>query len=264
MKQRITDAANAGYVGNMGQWLTGVNQWVNSIGKMVTGKIVTTKMLTIMLFIGLWVSNVSPSQASGVYDFPATVDDSAWVFDEADILSRLTEMNLSQSLDSLSKKTGNEVRLVTIHRLDYGETIESFTNELFTTWFPSPDTQANQVVLALDNVTNNAAIRTGDGIKTLMADDIAASVAQETLMVPIRDGDKYNQAFSDVRDRLVTVLSGEPDPGPPVVEDNIRTEGTFASPEETKESNATFWVITLLILATIIPMATYYFYQMQG
>jgi uncharacterized protein len=229
-----------------------------------TWQLMTILWLTIMVTLGTMGGAIAPAQATGVYDLPPRADDSTWVVDEADILSRLTEMNLSQALDSLAKKTGNQVHLVTIHRLDYGETIDSFTDELFATWFPNPEQRANQVVLALDNVTNNAAIRTGEGIKTVMSDDIAESVAQETLMVPIRDGDKYNQAFSDVRDRLVTVLSGEPDPGPPVVEVNVQTEGTFATPEETKESNATFWVVTLLILATVIPMATYYLYQMQG
>ena len=55
------------------------------------------------------------------------------------------------------------------------------------------------------------------------------------------------------------MLTGNPDPGPPQLKE-IQVEGTFATPEETKESNATVWVIGLLAAATIIPMATYYFY----
>ena len=60
-----------------------------------------------------------------------------------------------------------------------------------------------------------------------MSDEIAKSVAQETMQVPLQKGDRYNQAFLDVGDRLVAVLSGEPDPGPPVIVDNVKTEGTF-------------------------------------
>jgi uncharacterized protein len=44
------------------------------------------------------------------------------------------------------------------------------------------------------------------------------------------------------------------------VKDNIQVEGTFATPEETKESNAIPWVIGLLLAATVIPMVTYYWY----
>jgi uncharacterized protein len=203
----------------------------------------------------------APAAATGVYEMPTAIDSSTWVIDEADILSRLTESNLSQSLNSLAKKTGNEVRLVTIHRLDYGETVESFTNQLFERWFPSAEEQANQTLLVLDNVTNSAAIQTGAELKSVLLDEIAESVAQETLMAPIRQGNKYNQAFADASDRLVAVLSGQPDPGPPIIEVAVQTEGTFATPEETKGSNATAWVVGLLLAATVIPMATYYFYQ---
>jgi uncharacterized protein len=116
------------------------------------------------------------------------------------------------------------------------------------------------VLLVIDNQTNNTGIRTGEKVKELLPDDVAQSVAQETVLVPLKEGNKYNQAFLAASDRLVAVLSGRPDPGPPQVQDNVQVEGTFATPEETKSSNATFWVITFLIVATIVPMATYYFY----
>ena len=153
--------------------------------------------------------------------------------DKAEVLSRLNEGKLSNTLDDLAKKTGKEVRMVTIHRLDYGETTESFTNALFEKWFPTAETQANQILLVLDTVTNTTAIRTGESVKSVLADDIAKSVASETVTAPIRDGNKYNQAFSDASDRLVAVLSGNPDPGPPVVEETIQVASTFKKAEET-------------------------------
>ncbi|MDX2215096.1 MAG: TPM domain-containing protein [Oculatellaceae cyanobacterium bins.114] len=236
----------------MASFLTSLSQ--------LQAKLQVLSVVLIGLLLPLYLS-VAPAHATGVYDFPLKPATGDWVIDEADILSRLTEGTVSGTLDNLAKQTGNEVRLVTIHRLDYGETIESFTNQLFEKWFPSSDEQANQTLLVLDNVTNTTAIRTGDTVKTIMPDEIAHSVAQETLLAPLRKGNKYNQAFTDAGDRLVAVLSGQPDPGPPVIVANIQTEGTFATPEETKESNATVWVIGLLLAATVIPMATYYLYQ---
>jgi len=112
-------------------------------------------------------------------------------------------------------------------------------------------------------VTNTAAIHSGSAVKAVLTDDIAKSIAQETLLVPLRQGNKYNQAFADASDRLFAVISGQTDPGPPVYEETIQTEGTFATPEETEESNATVWVIGLLLAATVIPMATYYLYQVS-
>jgi uncharacterized protein len=125
--------------------------------------------------------------------------------------------------------------------LDYGETIESFTNKLFDLWFPTPEASANQTVLVLDNLTNNVALRAGETVKTKLSDDVAQSVTQETVLIPLKEGNKYNQALLGASDRLAAVLSGRPDPGPPTLTDNVQVEGTFATPEETKESNATVW-----------------------
>lgn len=216
-------------------------------------------LLLIILASGLIAA---PAKAIGVYQMPKiSAGEPTWVLDKAEVLSRFNEGKLSNSLDDLAKKTGKEVRMVTIHRLDYGETAESFTNALFEKWFPTAEAQANQILLVLDTVTNTTAIRTGENVKSTLADDIAKSVASETVTVPIRDGNKYNQAFSDASDRLVAVLSGQPDPGPPVVEENVQVASTFKKAEETDTKNSTVWVVVILIIATVVPMATYFFYQ---
>lgn len=223
----------------------------------------TTLRRLILLGVCLFMTTqvwITPAYATGIYDFPPNPAVGDWVIDEADILSRLTEGKLSGSLGDLAKSTGNEVRFVTMHRLDYGETVQSFTDQLFEKWFQTPEAQAKQTLMVLDNVTNTVGIRTGATVKSLLSDEAATSVAQETTLAPLRTGNKYNQAFSDASDRLVAILSGQPDPGPPVIVANVQTEGTFATPEDTKESNATVWVIGLLLAATVIPMATYYIY----
>lgn len=205
----------------------------------------------------------SPALATGVYEIPSlsSLDADSRILDQSEVLSRLSEGEINTKLDTLAKNTGKEVRFVTIHRLDYGETIATFTQELFGKWFPTPADQANQILLALDTVTNTTAIATGSEVETLMSKDIADSVAQETIIIPIQNGNKYNQAFLDASDRLVAVLSGEPDPGVTVVAETIKAESTFKSAEETDTKSSTIWVIALLIAATIIPMATYFFYQ---
>lgn len=186
---------------------------------------------------------------------------STWVVDEADVISRINEGTISTAFENLAKQTGNEVRIVTVRRLDYGETPESFTKELFEKWFPTKEAQANQTILMIDTLTNGTAMSAGDKVKTLLPDEIAKSVANETVLTPLRKGNKYNQAFLDASDRLSKVLSGEPDPGPPQIVENVQVEGTFKKAEETDKGNATAWVIGLLIAATVIPMATYYIYQ---
>ena len=205
---------------------------------------------------------VLPALATGVYEMPVlSAGDRTWVFDKGDVLSRSSESNISSELDNLEKQTGKEVRFVTIHRLDYGETTATFTDQLFEQWFPTKEDQTNQILLVLDTVTNSAAIRTGEGVKSLLTDEIAQSVAGETVQVPLREGKKYNEAFAGASTRIATVLSGEPDPGAPKVVDNIQVEGTFKKAEETDQGNATVVVVVLLVLATVIPMVTYFWYQ---
>lgn len=210
--------------------------------------------LILMSFV--WVA---PAYATSLYEVPAASSDTH-IVDLADIISRINEGKLNTTLSELEEKTGQIVRYVTIRRLDYDETIDSFTEKLFKQWFPTPEAGNNQTLIVIDSLTNNSAIATGDKVKELMPDAIAQSVSQETIQVPLRQGNRYNQAFLDASDRLVAVLSGAADPGAPEVIDNVQVEGTFATPEQTKQSNAIPWVIGLLLAATVIPMATYYWY----
>lgn len=205
----------------------------------------------------------APASATSIYEIPELSSDT-WVIDKADILSRSSEGKISSEFSNLAKATGYEVRFVSIHRLDYDETAQTFADKLFERWFPTPEEQAKQVLLVIDNVTNNTGIRTGAQVKQVMSDAIANSVAQESVLIPLKEGNKYNQAILGASDRLVAVLSGQADPGPPELKSDVMVEGTFATPEKTKSSNATVWVIGFLIVATIVPMATYYFYQWMG
>ena len=219
--------------------------------------------LSILLLLFVTQLIALPASATSLYEIP-DLPENTWVLDTAEILSRTTEGKLSTAFSDLAAQSGLETRVVTIHRLDYEETIEGFTDKLFKRWFPTDAAQANQTLLVIDNLTNNTGIRTGEKVKQLMPDAIATSVAQESVLIPLKEGNKYNQAFLGAGDRLVAVLLGQADPGPPEVKDTVMVEGTFATPEKTKESNATIWVIGFLAAATIIPMATYYFYQYMG
>ncbi len=206
---------------------------------------------------------VNPAAATSLYEMPE-FDGDTWIVDKAEIISRSNEGKLSTEFADLAKDTGYEVRVVSIHRLDYEETAQGFTDKLFQRWFPTPEAQANQVLLVIDNVTNNTGIRTGEQVKQVMPDAIAVSVANESVLIPLKEGNKYNQAIVGASDRLVAVLSGKDDPGAPELKSDVMVEGTFATPEKTKSSNATVWVVGFLVAATVIPMATYYFYQYMG
>jgi uncharacterized protein len=214
-------------------------------------------LLSLILALGL---AIAPANATGVYDLPTlSAGSSTWVIDLADVISKSNESKLNGDLKQLAKTTGNEVRMVTIRRLDFDETIDSFADKLFASWYSTPEERANQTLLVIDTLTNSTAIRAGEAVKSLLTDAIAESVVSETVAFPMRDGGKYNQAFLGAGDRLAAVLSGQTDPGPPSAK-AVNIEGTFASAEETNDRSATIWVIVLLVLATAIPMVTYFWY----
>uniref|UniRef100_UPI002E2E8A64 Green fluorescent protein,Tll0404 protein n=1 Tax=Thermosynechococcus vestitus TaxID=146786 RepID=UPI002E2E8A64 len=162
--------------------------------------------------------------------FPGTA---TGVIDEGNVLSAVTQGSVGRSLQDLSEATGINVHVVTLHRLDYGETPQSFVDDLFSQWFPDPESQANQVIIALDTVTNGTAIHYGDAVAERLNPETAESIVQETMRVPLREGN-YNQAVLDTVDRLGKVLKGEPDPGPPVVREVV-VEKTYKSKEETDD-----------------------------
>lgn len=221
-------------------------------------------VLSLFLVLGL---AASPAAAVAVFQMPTVAaGESTWVIDEANIISRINENKISGRLGNLAAATGNEVRLVTIHHLDYGDTVQTFTDKLFERWYPTLEAQVNQTLLVLDEVTKTVGIRVGEQSATLLSDDIATSVAQETVLYPLLEGDKYNQSFLAASDRLGAVLGGQADPGPPNFDDSFASESTFASAEETAENrgNSTVLLVVLLVLATVIPMATYFWYAGFG
>ncbi|MGK7957333.1 MAG: YgcG family protein [Crocosphaera sp.] len=201
----------------------------------------------------------TPAMATGIYDLPVLSSGSdTWVLDQADAISFTNENRLNGQLSKLAQQTGTEVRLIAVRRLDYGVTMEGLADDIFAKWYPSPEEQAQQVILVVDTFTNKTALRQGDETQSLLTDDIATSVVKETVAIPLRSA-KYNEAFLEAGDRLVAVLSGNPDPGPPQVQ-SLNIESTFTSAEDTDDTSATIWVVVLMVLATVIPMATYFWY----
>jgi uncharacterized protein len=225
------------------------------------------QILLLSLVIGLALGSFAlPARATAVYEVPAvSAGVPTWIVDKAEILSLATKGQVKGTLEQLAKQTGKEVRFVTIHRLDYGDTIQIFTDKVFKKWFPTPEDQANQTLIVLDNVTNTIGIQTGTEVKPLLTDAIATSILTETMAIPLQNGNKYNQAFGDGADRLNALLSGQADPGPPKVIIIPEAGRTYLKAEETDANRTNFLIIVigLLIAATVIPMATWWWYQNQ-
>ncbi len=212
------------------------------------------------LLVGLQLVMAVPVlAATSVFDVPnITADPNNWVADEAEVLSSFAERTINKTLSDVAQQTGNEIRMVAVRGLNYGVTPQDFADQLFEEWFPA-EFQGNQALLLLDVKTKDAAIRVGQQTKDVIPNELAQSLALESLLIPVRQGN-YNQAFQDTATRIETVLSGKADPGPPVIEIAQLPERNYKTSGETNDYNAAIIVVVLLVVATIVPMVTYFMY----
>jgi uncharacterized protein len=222
--------------------------------------------LICVVVVTAWQICLLPAAATALYEIP-TISRGVptWSIDKAGVLSVSTKAKVNSSLEKLAATTGKEVRFLTIHRFDYGDNAQTFTAKIFQKWFPTAEEQNNQMLIVLDDLTNTTGVMTGASVKEVLSDEVANSIANETMLVPLRSGNKYNQSFSDAVDRVTAVLSGQPDPGPPVIKEEAVAGSTYLTAEETEANRFSFTtvVIVLLIAATVIPMATWWWYQNQ-
>jgi uncharacterized protein len=224
-------------------------------------KLLVSLILSCCLALGV---SLSSAAAIGVYDLPILSPGvPTYIVDPVSAISAANEGKLNKDLKNLAESTGQEVRMVVVRRLDYGQKINNLADDIWREWYPNPEDKANQTIIVLDTLTNKTAIRVGEAAQPLLTEAIANSILTETMAVPLKDGGKYNQALLDASRRVTAVLSGEADPGPPEVA-AINIEGTFTTAEETDDKGATIWVVVLLVLATVIPMVTYFWYAGFG
>jgi uncharacterized protein len=213
-----------------------------------------------------WQIWLLPAAATALYEIP-TISQGVptWSIDKAGVLSVATKAKINGAMEKLAADTGKEIRFVTIHRFDYGDNAQTFTAKIFQKWFPTAEEQKNQMLILLDDLTNTTGVVTGAVVKEVMSDTIATSIVNETMLVPLRTGNKYNQSFSDAVDRVSAVITGQPDPGPPVIKEEAVVGSTYLTAEETNANRFSFTtiVIVLLIAATVLPMATWWWYQNQ-
>ena len=180
------------------------------------------------------------------------------VIDEADVLSRASRGELESKLRSFEDQRV-DARLITLRRLDYGISLNSFGEELLETW-NSPT--GNPLLLMLIETQNKrSAVVADEKLEEQLPSSLLTSTARTTMTVPLREGDRYRQASVDGLTRLSTVLSGAEDPGPPQEIERVTLPTNIPTRAETEESDATKWVIILLVLGTIIPMATWWVFS---
>ena len=180
------------------------------------------------------------------------------VIDDADVFSRANRGELATRLKEFEQDR-LDARLITLRRLDYGYTLNSFGAELLEQWTETGE--APLMLFLIESQGKRAAIVADTSLQSRLPEDLLKSTARTTMAIPLREGDRYRQASIDGLGRILVVLNGGEDPGPP--EEMVRTAlpTNIPTQEETQSSNATTWIIVLMVLGTIIPMATWWVFS---
>ncbi|MFZ9147540.1 MAG: photosystem II repair protein Psb32 [Vulcanococcus sp.] len=196
--------------------------------------------------------------ATGAQNFPEQLPAAA-VLDEADLLSRAANAEVTARLESLSDERV-DARLITLRRLDYGTSLETLGQNLLERW--QNEANADRLLLLLiESQNNSAAVVAGSGLQQELSANLLSSTAISTMGLPLREGARYRQASLDALSRLEVVLNGQDDPGPPQLLERMPVETNIPTKEETASSNALLWVVVLLVVGTLVPMITWWVFS---
>ena len=179
--------------------------------------------------------------------------------DGADVLSRAAVGDLSSQLQAFGPEHV-DAHLITVARLDYGLSLPELAQQVVDRWVES-GSEDNQLLFVLDSKTAAAAVAVSPGLQGELNSDLLRSTARATMAPLLRDGARYRQASLDGMDRLLTVLQGGDDPGEPLTAEVISPASNVPTKEETSASNAFTWVVVLLVVGTIVPMLTWWFFS---
>ena len=193
-------------------------------------------------------------------DLPAQPPEEA-VLDSADVLSRAGKNEIETRLNQL-ESSKVDARVITLRKLDYGLSLTGFGEELVERWSNNDNRSERPLLLFLEETQNKqAAVVISAELSDQLPDALLRSTARTTMSQPMRDGERFRQASLDGIDRIAVVLDGGEDPGPPIEIERTTIPTNVPTVEETRESNAFTWVIVLLVVGTIVPMATWWVFS---
>jgi len=217
---------------------------------------VKTSILRFFSLLVLLLALALPAYAVGVEDYPL-LPSTEKVSDGADVLSRAAIAELQRRLEVFGDARV-DARVITLRRLDYDLSLQELADQLLERW----QSEANeQLLILIETGTNSVSIQASSEVRSLLPEELLISTAETTMAYPLRDGGRYRQALIDGIDRLGVVLAGGDDPGPPVVVEPALIASNIPSVEETANSNAFSWVVVLLVVGTLVPMATWWVFS---
>ena len=216
------------------------------------------RWLEACLLVVLLLLPVAPALAVSATTFSDTIPQER-VLDQAAVLSRAASADVARQLETLTAERV-DAHLITLKQLDYGLTLNQLGEDLLQRWQQSSGS-TDQLLFLIDAQTNTAAVVASPSLAGQLSANLLRSTARTTMTAPIRDGARFRQASLDGIQRVSTVLQGGEDPGEPAVAQVVTPNSNVPSREQTESSNAFTWVVVLLVVGTVVPMATWWVFS---
>jgi uncharacterized protein len=223
-----------------------------------TGSAPILRLLRACLITLLLVLPVAPALAVSASAF-GDISPQGRVLDQAGVLSRAASADVTRQLEALAAEQV-DAHLITLKQLDYGLSLSQLGQDLLDLWQPSAEGKG-QLLFLIDAQTNAAVVVTSPSLSGQLSSNLLRSTARTTMTAPIREGARFRQASLDGIERITTVLQGGEDPGEPLVAQVISPASNVPSQEQTESSNAFTWVVVLLVVGTVVPMATWWVFS---
>ncbi|MFN9622966.1 MAG: photosystem II repair protein Psb32 [Cyanobacteriota bacterium] len=216
-------------------------------------------LLLSLLSLALVCGVVSPAQALSSADFPPQAP-ATHLLDQAEVFSRASSQDIERELASFNDERV-DARVITVNRLEDDLTLTQLGEDLLSRWQTADGGAPPLLLLLIDAQTRSTAVVAASGLRGRLPAELLRSTADTTMAFPLRSADRWRQASLDALSRLGVVLRGGEDPGEPLQEEAQALASNIPSKEETESSHAFTWVVVLLAIGTVVPMATWWVFS---
>ncbi len=188
-------------------------------------------------------------------EIPATAPGPG-LYDDASIVQKGNEELFKNAAASIERNTGLHVRFVMTKSIPFGDTPSEYAAELFGQWALSDD----DILFVASPKLARAGAAVGAHAAELLTPAIADSICNETYSLKAGD-ERYGAAILDVSNRLIPVLGGKDDPGPPDMSAREVIQN-FKTKEETSKGRNKYVVVVgaILVIAFVAPLVQTFWY----
>jgi uncharacterized protein len=183
----------------------------------------------------------------------------SYYVDDANVLSLSTKGDLNRKLKALEDSTGYRLEVMTLRKLEFETDAFAFADKILNNWYDKNELDTKGLLLVM-TAGKEGAVSGGGKFMNAVGEELLDSIVSD--QVPIyTEQEKYNLTVESVVDRLSAQLQGKEVPDGPMREDNTRRR-TFRTKEETQKSKniTSTVVVSLLLIACVVPMLQYYGY----